>query len=352
MELFTVLTGDFTVADTTIIAYSGDDFVVRVPAKLDGHPIRHIGDGAFENCGSVGEIIIEEGIKNFGVRSFARNDKLKKVFIPWTVEWLSEEDEVSKEEDEEQQMYVNTAPFAYNPGLEEIIVERKITPGTFASLQQTSIPLGAGCYILSGTYRNFVQTSGTEELNRLLCDERDTLYRDAVKAAVQIYPEVERIFCAGGLLENELNETCRSFTFYIGEEVVGEEEALRQKMNDMVREPYNVKWDEKNDDDVRMEKNNPIPRTYITWFDEKENRVTGNEVIVTLHMEIGEFFWQSVKKIVMNGTDYYVYRKEYLNSQEERPYIQKDIGVFKKEGIIMEEEEKNVYAKYRLLSML
>lgn len=57
--------------EATITEYGGDDVEVTVPAKLDGIPVKHIGDMVFFSCGGLREkpftkITIPEGIETLG----------------------------------------------------------------------------------------------------------------------------------------------------------------------------------------------------------------------------------------------------------------------------------------------
>ena len=65
-----------------IIAYSGDDEAVVIPAELDGCAVTSVGKKAFDFCLSAQSIVVPEGVTNIGERAFSRCLSLTSLILP------------------------------------------------------------------------------------------------------------------------------------------------------------------------------------------------------------------------------------------------------------------------------
>lgn len=84
--------------------YTGKDPVVKVPADIDGIPVKFLEDGVFLENSIVEEIEVSSGVFEIKTNVFCKCDNLKKITLPATVDF-------------------NGIPFGRNPKLETIAVD-------------------------------------------------------------------------------------------------------------------------------------------------------------------------------------------------------------------------------------
>jgi len=66
----------------TLTRYTGRESRVTVPAEVNGAAVVAIGDGAFKGCGTVGEIVLPEGLHSIGDVAFKDCAALTRVKLP------------------------------------------------------------------------------------------------------------------------------------------------------------------------------------------------------------------------------------------------------------------------------
>ena len=59
-----------------ITNYTGDDVDLAIPAELDGHPVREIGDDAFSGCASLATVTLPDSLTSLGINPFNRCNSL------------------------------------------------------------------------------------------------------------------------------------------------------------------------------------------------------------------------------------------------------------------------------------
>ena len=82
-----VTSGDYTYTlledgGARIIDYAGDAEALTIPAELDGHSVRQIGDGAFTACFSLTSVTLPEGLTAIGEEAFQRCESLTAIALP------------------------------------------------------------------------------------------------------------------------------------------------------------------------------------------------------------------------------------------------------------------------------
>ena len=71
--------------------------------------------------------------------------------------------------------------------------------------------------------------------------------------------------------------------------------------------------------------------------------------VVPLMFSCGYFYWQSAVKVCCRGKPYYIYRRNYLTSDDKLPYHRLDMAVYDKNGLVTNRAlSEEVYAKYKL----
>lgn len=90
------------------------------------------------------------------------------------------------------------------------------------------------------------------------------------------------------------------------------------------------------------------------WFDERAVEHRGGGVSLTLEVSLGRLFRQALRRVRLNGMDYYVYSRLYCHSAGARPaYKREDVCVYDARGLITDPDlSEAVYEKYRLLNVL
>lgn len=79
--------GDYTYTlledgSARIIDYTGDAEALTVPAELDGHLVRQIGDRAFTACFSLTSVTLPKGLTAIGEGAFQRCESLASIALP------------------------------------------------------------------------------------------------------------------------------------------------------------------------------------------------------------------------------------------------------------------------------
>jgi hypothetical protein len=94
-------------------------------------------------------------------------------------------------------------------------------------------------------------------------------------------------------------------------------------------------------------------KTIIFTFDDTKTREEKGKVFIHATLKIGYFFWQSAQPVIYEKKQYYIYRRYYLSDDPEIGYVRRDIAAYSQRGLVNNRvEAQNVYAKYKLLSIL
>jgi len=72
-----------------IIDYTGNATEITIPKMIEGYPVTHIDAYAFENCTTLGKVILPIGLLYIGEYAFHNCTSLKKVVVPETIEKVS-----------------------------------------------------------------------------------------------------------------------------------------------------------------------------------------------------------------------------------------------------------------------
>ena len=77
-------------ADNTVTITRADEFIKdgNIPAELDGHKVTSIGVYAFEDCKSLKEVVIPEGVTSVGFEAFCACSQLESVSIPDSLDYM------------------------------------------------------------------------------------------------------------------------------------------------------------------------------------------------------------------------------------------------------------------------
>ena len=76
--------------NVTITAYTGDATRLVIPAVIEGKTVTDINEGAFEECTSLEEVVLPEGLLSIGNRAFKYCTNLKTIQLPSSLQELEE----------------------------------------------------------------------------------------------------------------------------------------------------------------------------------------------------------------------------------------------------------------------
>ena len=69
----------------TIIGFTAARKNIAVPQRIDGKPVKKLGDGLFQNHNDLTMIIIPNGVETIGANAFSGCDYLESVSLPGTL---------------------------------------------------------------------------------------------------------------------------------------------------------------------------------------------------------------------------------------------------------------------------
>lgn len=300
--MFTKSDGDFLVLDDVIILYKGKGTKVTFPAVVDGHHIKAIGNGAVSGREDIEEIVVERGIKDIGNSSFTRMLNLKKLELPDTIK---------------------------NVGRQSLEYSEKIN--------QIDIPL----YLSEEEYEKLYNDScGDDEGNRF-CGSyiKEFPFYSVLKGAIiagrSMYEPCavvdsrvrSLVACQRVDKEHEMRTNLNlaggsSFTDF--DEVTIDSKDLLEKIA-LFQEKKYLNPDTNRDiryNDRRYLKNERYREltTFILMFNEDNVIRENGQVVVRIEAIMGVFYWNALRKMVMDGTSYYYMDRYYLTSNEDSPY--------------------------------
>ncbi|MBQ3372618.1 MAG: leucine-rich repeat domain-containing protein [Oscillospiraceae bacterium] len=64
-----------------ILRHSGGEKELGIPSVLDGYTVTALGDGAFQNAGSIESITIPDSVVDLGINPFSSCSRLKEIFV-------------------------------------------------------------------------------------------------------------------------------------------------------------------------------------------------------------------------------------------------------------------------------
>ena len=92
----------------------------------------------------------------------------------------------------------------------------------------------------------------------------------------------------------------------------------------------------------------------MIYFDERSAMRVGGSVRFALETYISELFSLSLRRVCLNGAEYYVYARQYCQGEGSQPaYLREDVCVYARDRVVTDPAlSEEVYEKYRLLNRL
>ncbi len=324
VDMKTYMDGNYIVADKTIISYAGDCPYETVPDHFGDITVSAIGDSAFMQSSKLRCVMLPPGLKKLGSRAFAFCSDLSIVFVPGTLSDIGER-----------------ALWDCFSLADITIFDLELTAEEYYSLKNSAAFSCNGIYVTK-------KPPQIELVHKLAAGLGIT--------AVSTIPDgVSMLFHL-----TKLDDEKGKFVFQKSIPVVGYskpffeskvffEHRAESELNELISE----KTESDIDQCVRMGKFRYPSRCTVFTFDDKKTREVNGKFLIYASLKTGYFFWQSSQPVIYNGKKYYIYRRHYLNPDGRLGFVRRDIAVYSDKGLVTDKKEaQEVYAKYRLLSIL
>ena len=319
--------GSFVITNNTIITYSGQHPTLKVPSRFADIEISRIGDGSFMESSKLQCVILPPKIKAIGSQAFSGCPVLTSAFVPGGLG------------------YVGYGAFGNCQVLSDItIYGLELTASEYHTYKTASNRSSDGTYVLRQIPKN-------EVVSKLISSITNA------KPACRIPAEISSLFQMVEIDEQKgkfsLEKNIPVIGFSVPSVPTTESKAFYERIHSDANEIYDGKAEQKNDWYVRVGKIPEKTKTIIFTFDDTKTREEKGKVIINATLKIGYFFWQSAQPVIYDKKQYYIYRRYYLSSDPELEYVRRDIAAYSAKGLVTNREEaQNVYAKYKLLSIL
>ena len=320
------LDGTYAAIDGVLLSYEGKDISLKLPGRLANIDIHTIGDGAVMESANLQQVVVPAGVKQIGNNSFSNCKQLMNAYIPYSVTSFSEN------------------AFRNCPKLTNLCIYGiEVDEQGYRDLRASSRRVNGSIY-LTPFFPSFKSVS-------------DAASSTDAGLANHIQSGITRLFTSQSLEEENgaesLQRNLDGFNFESEDRYMTETKGfLGLIANKSVLDIDNIS-EEKNDQFLKADKIPPIEKTAIFTFDDSKTKPENGKYIIFANIKIGYHFWQSKVPVILSGKTYYIYRRHYLSSKPNLNYIRRDAAVFSDKGLVSNKKEaQEVYAKYKLLSIL
>ena len=298
---------DFLALEDTLLCYSGSSETLQIPEKLQGRPIRAVGNGALAECRALRRVIVPEQIRRIGNEAFSNCPALETVVFKGGLP--------------------SFAPnlFYRCPNLRMLSLHRlPVSEEQYRRLLDNCCPMEDG----SLAAERFPDWPGLDTLKSSL----------SLKPFVRVPKTVSCLF-----LDRESTPTMK-------------EEDSRRFLELIRREtetPCVWEAEEENDRCLRRETSLDLEQVALFCMDDRKTEQAENGRLLHAKVLFGRFYWQAKVRVVCSQQAYYLYQRNYLSSNAKMIYTRRDLGVFTREGPVREEGRvRDVCFKYMLASIL
>ncbi len=325
---------DYTCAyQDTMICYRDEAKQVRVPATAAWLELRRLGSQAL-NCPNAKSIELAEGYESFSQDLFNGLIRLKNCFdtllLPTTLKLV-------------EPSVINAMA---HPGMKKVSLRRRLSQREFDSLLDGSLSAEGGLRLPAGR-------AGANSACGLMADVLKCLGLGVLDPAETTLPLFEW-----------MKEEGRSGLFSRKRCMLPEGMKAEPNENSVllkciagkrwgVRDTAAEQWSDRM---MQLNMNRPEnqARTAVIWFDERAISRRGDAVYLSLEAWMGVLFRQAIRRVRLNGFDYYVYSRHYFSTIRSLPaYQREDVCVYDARGLVTDPEiSEEVYEKYRLLNVL
>ena len=321
----------YLAANGIIVSYQGTEKKIVIPSRLADTNIIQIGIGAFMNDENIREVIIPETVEVIGEKAFFKAENLRKITMNHPV------------------TEVGNQAFDACDQIDVIRIKScEIDIVEYNALINNSVNTANNTYLARSMPNKYIPKGLIETLR--------------YKPAVYIPENIDYLYHT---FYSEISDvdsciipsiSCYGLEFKEGiSKITEEQNFIMCKDKREVSSNIIPKAEEKNDWCIREEVdlNNYLSKVLLFVLDDNETVVKGDKCCITYNIYCGFYFWQTSQRVVMNGKDYYIYVRKYLSSNPNMPYVKENVTIFHNDTYVTDElEAKQVYAKYKLLSIL
>lgn len=323
----TYIDKDYAVTANTLCSYFGSEKELKIPSRIALIDVKSIGHGAFYGNEKINLVIIPKEIETVGENAFGDCTSLKKVVFDGVPSYV--------------------APKAFWYASLNTIEFRNffVSKTEYENLKNISVVLSDGMSVIP----HFPKALIPEGMF------------DSSLFATNIPNDISELFhCDYG--SGKYYELSRELYNELTRELPNEHRCFMNHIHNLKPEYISPVSEKLNDDFIKLGGKCYLSRVVVFSFDDRITRQTNDGFIIHLISTLEYYFWQSAKKVICEGKEYFIYRRHYLTRNREHyffsnprmgEYIRKDVAVYTKNGRVNNEEEaKKVYAKYRLLSFI
>jgi hypothetical protein len=300
---------------------------MKIPGRFADIEITRIGDGSFMESSKLQCVILPPKTKEIGSQAFWKCPVLTSAFVPGGL------------------ISVGAGAFGNCQIMSDITVYGlELTASEYHTFKTAANRSSDGIYVLREMPQN-------ELVQKLVSSVTNA------KPARKIPDDISSLFQMAELDEQKgkfsLEKNIPVIGFTVPTVPTTENRAFYNHIKNGRPEIYDGKAEEKNDWYVRVGKIPAKEKTIIFTFDDSKTKEDKGKYLVNATLKIGYFFWQSAQPVICEKNRYYIYRRYYLSSDPEMEYVRRDIAAYSEKGLVTNREEaQNVYAKYKLLSIL
>ncbi len=316
----------YAAIDGVLLSYTGKEASLRLPVKLADMRIRTVGRGAVMESEALQQVVVPQGVEHIGELAFARCGSLADAYLPYTAKTVGKD-----------------AFFGCRKLVSLFIYGITLSEQQYSDLRAASARVNGSEYLAS-----VFPSAGIVQ---------DAVNATEARPANAVPKDIARLFTTQSLKDeggaSSLERDLDGFGFSSPERYATERDAFTALLADRRSCRPDAASEEKNDQFVKTEKYPEIKKTAVFTFSDAGTEARNGVREITGEIRIGYHFWQSKVPVAHDGKTYYIYRRHYLCAEPGLNYIRRDVGVFTAGGCVVNKwEAQEVYAKYKLLSIL
>ena len=313
--MFSYFDERFTLADDTLLMYTGKEKEIVIPASVHGRRIRKVGDNALLRLTDVTSVRFEEGIEELGTYLFFWGSSLQRITLPSTLKTIGAGNHQSR--------------------VDEVIITLKMSPEDMAVLRESSIRTDSGKYLIPPSCFPKEAARKAEALQISLTPLlSDTMPLFSEKAFIMKPGEDPNQLLIWQKTGNTKIQSER--------EGVLREILHRSDTRFSAAQEADADWYFKS-----LKSSQYLPeKQAIAYFTDLDLTPCGWDYLVNLHLVCAYFFRQNVQGVML-GTMYYVYSRYYAFP---KGTLRVDLAVLNAQGEVVTDEKtiNEVYGKYKL----